>query len=315
MIIKSFNKKGFGFFGQDVESWTENQNLATDLAEDAKNADKNHLSPFFKKYFPQPPKKILEGGCGTGKYVICYRKLGYDILGVDFSGDTIRRIKGEIDESLPVYEADVTALPFEDGYFDCYYSGGVIEHFEEGPDEPLSEARRVLKKGGILLATVPYVNLLRRARFSFSPAAKTEGFLQKRCEVCRRDTQNPEGYNFCEYFFDVKSLKPYFEANGFLIEKTYPTDFLWGEMGAPLRKRIANRKSRKEKRSFKPRETGKREALGEDFRTVSKKKSFMEHLIYDFFITENRNNMLFRWPLTFLNYLSGHLVLFIARAV
>ena len=115
----------------------------------SKNADKDYLSPFFKKYFPYPPKRILEGGCGIGKYVIAYRKLGYDIVGVDFSGDTIKRIKEEVDEKLPVYEADVTALPFGDGFFDCYYSGGVLEHFEDGPDCLLKEARRILKKGGI----------------------------------------------------------------------------------------------------------------------------------------------------------------------
>ena len=238
MIIKSFKKEGSSFFGQNIESWTKTLNEVEDIFDFSKNADKEHLSPFLKEFFPYPPKKILDGGCGVGRYVIAYRKLGYDISGVDFSSNIIRRIKKEVNENLPVYAADVTALPFKDGSFDCYFSGGVIEHFEEGPDAPLREARRVLKEGGVLLATVPYINLLRRLYFSIYATKEGNGLLQKICKRCQCDSYAPKGYNFCEYFFDVNSLTSYFKTNGFLIEEAYPTDFLWGEIGLLFRKYI-----------------------------------------------------------------------------
>lgn len=307
MIIKSFRKEGFGFFGQNIESWTKTPlNEVEDIPGLSEEAAGDHLSVFFKKYFPYPPKKILDGGCGLGKHVIAYRKMGYDIIGVDFSVEVIRRVKKEVDGNLPIYTADVTALPFEDGFFDCYFLGGVIEHFEEGPNAPLREARRVLKKNGYLLATVPYISLLRRLYFSIFPTKKGNGFLQKKCKKCQCDPYLPKSYNFCEYFFDVISLTPYFKANDFLIEKTYPTDLLWGEIGLPLRKLMRRYQEGKTKIINK--------IIGVPA-SEADKKPFIKRLICDFLITENRNNIFFRIPLTLLNYLNGHMVLFIARAI
>lgn len=310
MIIKSYRKDGFGFCGQNIASWTKSWNQVEDVSKSSKNADKDYLSPFFKKYFPYPPKRILEGGCGVGKYVIAYRRLGYDIFGVDFSGETIRRLK-EIDKDLPVYQADVTALPFENGFFDCYYSGGVIEHFEEGPDAPLKEARRVLKKDGIFLVTVPYINFLRRLYFSIFPTKKEEGLLRKRCKSCQRDLRTLEGYSFCEYYYDVRSLIPYLQASSFLIEKIHPVDFLWGEMGLPLHKYIV----RFQKSNSRLNNQAANEAIIGNHLQAEDKKSFTKDLIYNLLITENRDKILFRFPLKLLNYLSGHMILFVARAI
>lgn len=272
----------------------------------SRNVEKNSRFPFFKKYLPHPPKKILDGGCGLGRHVIAYRKLGYDIIGVDFSADIINRIKKEVDENLPVYTTDIRALPFKDGFFDCYYSGGVIEHFEEGPDAALKEARRVLKKGSVFLVTVPYINIIRRFYFSIFPAKKEDSFLQEKYKKCQFDFHVPKDFIFCEYFFDVKSLIPYFKANGFIVEKTYPTDFLWGEIGLLLQKPIRRYQAGRFKAINK--------LIGEPV-SGAHKRPFIKRTIYDFLITENRDNIFFRLPLTLLNYLSGHMVLFIARAV
>ena len=44
---------------------------------------------------------------------------------------------------LKVSLGDVFNLNFEDGFFGTYFSWGVVEHFEEGP-EIIKEAKRVL---------------------------------------------------------------------------------------------------------------------------------------------------------------------------
>jgi len=309
MIIKSFIKEGSGFFGQDIKSWTNEFNKVEKIVESAADAERDYLSPFFKRFFPLPPGKILEGGCGTGRYVITYRKIGYDIIGVDFSGETIRRIKKECGEDFAVYEANITALPFEDNYFDCYYSGGVIEHFEAGPDMVLQEAHRVIKKGGILLATVPYVNLIRRFYFTIFPAIKTNRILLKRVKGCQPETGVPKRYNFCEYYFDVNSLAHFFKRNGFLIEKTYPIDILYGEIGLLLQKFI--------KRNQNCRQTTPINSASCKSNTIktNNKRPLIKAWLYDFLITENRNNIFYKLPLTFINYLSGHMILFVARAI
>lgn len=308
MIIKCFRKEGFGFFGQNIESWTKSLNEVEDIVDFSKDAQKGYLSTFFKKYFPYPPEKILDGGCGQAKYVIAYRKLGYDIIGVDFSKAVLTRIKKEVDIELPIYAADITTLPFKDALFDCYYSGGVIEHFEDGPGVPLKEARRVLKKGGVLLATVPYINILRRIYLSIFSTKKQKDILLKKCRKCEYDAHPPKGYKFCEYWFDVNSLIPYFKTNGFLIEKTYPTNFVYGEIGLLIKKIIAIYEKQKKKSKNKTAKTYSIEPR-------EHKRSIIKRILYDFLITENRDNIFLRLPLTLLNYLSSHLVLFVARAV
>jgi len=311
MIIKEFIKKGDGFSGQDIDSWTSNWDKVDSLVKTSRNIEKDHLSYFFKKYFPKQPKKILEGGCGTGKYVIAYRNLGYDILGVDFSARTIKRLKEDMGSDFPVYEGNVTALPFGDNYFDCYYSGGVIEHFPDGPDKPLKEARRVLKKGGLLLATVPYINLIRRLIFTISKRTLNEELLRERVTHCCDASEILADYKFCEYIFDVKSLTPYFSNNGFLIEAAYPTNFLWGELGFLIRKFI-NRQSNKSKRiDMNYMAVDKN---GDD-QSIGRCSSLLKNLAYSFLVTEDIGNIFFKIPITALNYLSGHLILFVAKAV
>lgn len=310
MIIKSFRKEGSdGYCGQDIGSWTDTWNKIGDISKSADNVRRDSLSLYFKKYFPLPPARILEGGCGTGRYVIAYRKMGYEISGVDFSGETIRRIKEQIDPSLPLYEADVRTLPFENGYFDCYYTGGVFEHFEEGPDLLLKEARRVLKKGGIHLVSVPYVNLLRRCRFSIASSRNENDFFMKRCPDSRYESHPIKGYRFCEYYFDKKAFTSHLEANGFLVEKAYPIDFVWGEFGPLIHKFISNFKAHKSKKFDEDDGAGKIDA---DYK---ESQSFIEKMAYDFIITENKNNIFFYLPLTVLNYLSGNMILFVARAI
>ena len=308
MIIKTYLKKNRGFHGQDADSWAKSWGDAN-FPVSAEAVLKDHLSPIFKKYFPRSPKKILEGGCGTGKYVFAYRKLGYDIVGVDFASDLIRRIK-EIDSALPVYEADITKLPFEDGYFDCYYSGGVIEHFEEGPDRALREARRVLKTNGLFLVTVPFINVIRTIKFMLSGEKFNKDLFQKKVIKCEigGTFKGLSGYDFCEYSFNAKSLMPYFKKHGFRVEKIYATDILWGEIGLFL-KNLFQKNSRHntidQVYGSRPR-TDQRKPL---------KRSLIKDMAYDFFVTENRDNMLCNLPLLVLTRLSGHMALFVARAV
>jgi SAM-dependent methyltransferase len=322
MIIKIFRKEGSGHFGQDIASWTKLWD-SQGILESARDAEKDRYSQFFRRYFPSAPGKILEGGCGTGGYVIAYRKLGYDIIGVDFSVDTIRRIKKEAGQDVPLYAANVLALPFKDDVFDSYVSGGVMEHFEEGPDKALQEARRVLKKGGILLATVPYLNLIRRIYFflfsaplsatafrkdSFPLIQTGSAFLQKRCIRCGRDPDPPAGYPFYQYVFDIHSLAPYFETSGFLVEAAYPMELSSGEIGILFDKLMRKIKA------YRGTHSCNTDYAADALRGNAKTKSLPRRLFHDFFTIENRQNLFFRLPLELLSYLSGHLVLIVARA-
>ncbi|MEM2890824.1 MAG: class I SAM-dependent methyltransferase, partial [Candidatus Hadarchaeum sp.] len=91
----------------------------------------------------KPGMRILEGGCGDGRYVKYFANTGFEVIGIDFSIETVKRLN-ELFPLLDIRVGDVRHLDFPDFFFDAYYSGGVIEHFEDGVETQLSEANRVL---------------------------------------------------------------------------------------------------------------------------------------------------------------------------
>ena len=115
-----------------------------------------------RKYLPLGAR-VLEGGCGLGQYVYCLYVNGYDAYGIDSAQRTVEQINKAIPE-LKVLVGDVRELPFERGFFDGYCSLGIIEHFYEGFDVVALEMRRVIKSGGYLFLTFPYLSNLRKKK-------------------------------------------------------------------------------------------------------------------------------------------------------
>jgi len=210
------------------------------------------MIPVFDKYFPEEGR-ILEAGCGLGKYVIYYRRKGYDIEGVDFSAKAINSILA-FDSSVPVRVADVTNLPFPDAYFKCYYSGGVIEHFENGPFDVLKEAHRVLEKGGIIIALVPQINLIKKIedimffRFLKKRLRLTSELIDNYEEIIYiivdrfKKTLPPiDKFSFHNYTFTKKEAIDIFKKAGFSIKYIQPVGIEYGLMNYKFIRNIYNK--------------------------------------------------------------------------
>lgn len=116
----------------------------------------------FVRHLPKEGK-IIEAGCGSGRYVLALRVLGYDAEGIEWSEDLVRRILSH-HPNLPVRRGNALQIDVPDGYYAGYISLGVVEHLQEGPERFMREAGRVLKTGGMALFSVPYVHPLRRAK-------------------------------------------------------------------------------------------------------------------------------------------------------
>ena len=97
--------------------------------------------------------RILDVGCGTGSNLSAFSKLGHAV-GIDMSRDALAfcRNRGLDHVSL----SEIERLPFPDGTFDVITAMDVLEHVDDDL-AALGELRRVLKPGGVLLATVPWV--------------------------------------------------------------------------------------------------------------------------------------------------------------
>ncbi|MFH1403144.1 MAG: class I SAM-dependent methyltransferase [Candidatus Altiarchaeota archaeon] len=118
-------------------------------------AEKIRFIDEFLSGFPKE-KKILDVGCGEGVIVEKYRGLGYDIIGMDSDYHSELVVRG-----------DVRRTDFDDESFDLILLLDVIEHLnvcEHG--RVLDEVHRILKPGGMLIATIPNLaHLLSRISF------------------------------------------------------------------------------------------------------------------------------------------------------
>jgi SAM-dependent methyltransferase len=101
----------------------------------------------------QPPHspRILDAGCGTGRNLMDFRRLG-PAEGVDLSPDAVQfcRLRG-LDG---VHQAAIEELPFDDARFQLIFATDVIEHLADD-GAALTELRRVAAPDGKLIITVP----------------------------------------------------------------------------------------------------------------------------------------------------------------
>ncbi len=104
-------------------------------------------------------KKVLELGCGPGRYVAMLTTLGFDVIGVDPCSfptwDLIReKTSAQILDSISAED-----LPFTEDTFDNVVCLGALLYFNN-PIKALSEINRVIKPGGkLIIRTVNKNNL------------------------------------------------------------------------------------------------------------------------------------------------------------
>ena len=107
-------------------------------------------------------ERVLDLGCGAGRFVAALRDAGADPVGVELADAALERARRNVEGAdLRALGAD-GAIPLEDASVDLVWCSEVLEHV---PDTAalLSEARRVLRTGGRLLLTTPSHDLPRRA--------------------------------------------------------------------------------------------------------------------------------------------------------
>lgn len=110
----------------------------------------------FKAFISQvigkkPDLKILDAGCCSGLMMESLSEFG-KVYGLDISEQAIGycRTKG----LREVCRAGILEMPFMDETFDLITAFDVIEHVEDDVSA-LREARRIIKKGGYLILSVP----------------------------------------------------------------------------------------------------------------------------------------------------------------
>ncbi len=115
--------------------------------------------------------KILDAGCGTG---LILRKLPKGTIGVDINPRNVKRAKKHAPHAK-IIQGDIEKLPFRNGTFSTIISAEVIEH-QPDPKPTVKELRRVLKKGSVLIGSVPAISPIWFLRFLSSTCPRGEPF-------------------------------------------------------------------------------------------------------------------------------------------
>ena len=100
-------------------------------------------------------ERVLDLGCGTGRFVAALRDAGADAVGVEIAEAALERARVVAPGAdLRLLEPD-GSIPLEHASVDLVWCSEVLEHAADA-GHLLLEARRVLRPGGRLLVTVPY---------------------------------------------------------------------------------------------------------------------------------------------------------------
>jgi ubiquinone/menaquinone biosynthesis C-methylase UbiE len=94
----------------------------------------------------------LEIGIGTGRVALPLVAAGQRLVGVDLSFAMLARLREKSPDQPPLVQADATVLPFRDGVFGGALVAHVL-HLVSDWQVVVSELRRVVRPGGVLLVT------------------------------------------------------------------------------------------------------------------------------------------------------------------
>jgi SAM-dependent methyltransferase len=165
-----------------------------------------------KRYLVPGEHSILEGGCGTGRYVAALANLGFTTVGLDYAYQTVKMLNKIVPE-LTIILGDVRNLPFRDHHFSGYWSLGVIEHFADGFSDIIVEMYRVLTPNGFLFLTFPYMSPLRRVKALLGMYHQWPGIST---------------HNFHQFALNTHYVVQQFSNGGFQFLKSIPHDALTG---------------------------------------------------------------------------------------
>jgi len=105
--------------------------------------------------------RFLDAGCGTGDFIPDLVARKGQVTALDFAEDMIAQARARmaprgLDSQVDFVVGDVTNLDFDDNSFDAIIGVGLIEYLTDYR-AALQEFYRVLKPGGIVIATVPSI--------------------------------------------------------------------------------------------------------------------------------------------------------------
>lgn len=110
----------------------------------------------------EKPGRLLDVGCGGGRFLRRMQKRGWQVVGTDFDEQATRKVTERYGIETHVGDLPQCKLPAES--FDAITLSQAIEHLYD-PRATLNECLCLLKPGGLLVMTTPNATSLGAAEF------------------------------------------------------------------------------------------------------------------------------------------------------
>jgi ubiquinone/menaquinone biosynthesis C-methylase UbiE len=177
-MTSSFNVNAAGGYEQLMGRWSKK------------------LAPLFIDFAGlSAAEKILDVGCGNGSLTFALARAAdlKEIVGIDYSPVFVEEARRRnSDPRITFRQADACNLPFEDGAFDRALALLVL-HFVPETGKAVAEMRRVVRRGGVIAATVwDHLGGMPGMRMMIDTvAALSEGGRQLRARYCLQPMMQP----------------------------------------------------------------------------------------------------------------------------
>ncbi|MGB8980804.1 MAG: class I SAM-dependent methyltransferase [Anaerolineales bacterium] len=122
-----------------------------------------YIEPVMREIKSIARGRMLDLGCGTRRYEVIFREFVDSYIGLDWP-----EIKGR---AFPDVIGDAMNIPFMDASVDVVLATELMEHLPS-PQDFLTEVARVLRKNGVLILSVPFMEPIHeepRDYYRFTP--------------------------------------------------------------------------------------------------------------------------------------------------
>jgi SAM-dependent methyltransferase len=110
----------------------------------------------------EPPAKILDIGCGNGRFLNYLINQGFDGYGIELPGKAAERAGKILGLNLKV--GRLTRQDYSENFFDSICMWHVFEHLAE-PRETLHIIQKILRPGGYLMMSLPNIDSMQSRLF------------------------------------------------------------------------------------------------------------------------------------------------------
>lgn len=164
-------------------------------------------------------EKVLDLGCGNGRYFPFFKEKRINYFGIDFSEKLIEIAKNKYPEGN-FQVGDALNLPFPENFFDKVYSIATLHHIpsKEFRLQFLKEIKKILKPEGILILTVWRFHRLKETYLLFKYTILK---LFGKTKLDWKDIFEPWGKKIERYYhwFSKRELENLVKEVNFKIEK------------------------------------------------------------------------------------------------